>query len=299
MILDVNYPQKKENPMLQFIPVFDANIIAVRASGQLTDADYQNFLPQLEQQIDQLGKVCLLFEFDNFSGWDIDAAKDDVKFAMKHLSDFERIAMVGDKSWEYWMALLAKPFLLSSEVRYFNRENLQDAWDWLREKQEFEKSAEQLHPYKNIVVAVDFSLYSMHACKRAIELANYYQASLTFLYVVQEIIPYTLYGDPMGNNFVDLTIIEEQNKQAIDAAKSQMKAFVNDLDTDLTIESKVICGEVNYSIVSYLEAQDVDLVIFGAKKKNGINKLLGSVTHYVQNHSRCEILIVPVQEPVF
>ncbi|MCL1083100.1 MULTISPECIES: STAS/SEC14 domain-containing protein [Shewanella] len=295
----MNYPQKKENPMLQFIPVFDANIIAVRASGQLTDADYQNFLPQLETQIKRLGKISLLFEFDNFSGWDLDAAIDDVKFGMKHLSDFDRIAMVGDKSWEHWMALIAKPFLISSEVRYFNRENLQQAWDWLREKQEFEKAVEQLHPYKNIVVAVDFSLYSKHACKRAIELANYYQASLTLLNVVPEVLAYTLYGDPVGYNVVDLDIIKDQNKKAIDAAQFQMKAFVNDLDTDFPIETKVICGEINYGVVSFLEAQDVDLAIFGAKKKKGINKLLGSVAHYVQNHSRCEILIVPVQAPVF
>jgi nucleotide-binding universal stress UspA family protein len=285
--------------MLQFIPVFDGNTIAIRASGQLTGEDYQKFLPQLEQQINQLGKVSLLFELDNFFGWDLDAAKEDIKFGMKHLSDFDRIAIVGDKSWEHWMAVIAKPFLLSCEVRYFNRENLQDAWDWLREKQEFEKSAEQLQPYKNIVVAVDFSLYSRHACKRAIELANYYQASLTLLNVVQEVIPYTLYGDPVGNNVVDLNIIEDQNKQGIDAAKSQMKAFVDDLDTDFILKAKVICGEVNYGIVSFLEAQDVDLAIFGAKKKQGINKLLGSVPHYVQNHSRCEILIVPVQESVF
>jgi len=285
--------------MLQFIPVFDDNIIAIRASGQLTDEDYQQFLPQLEEPINQLGKVSLLVEFDNFSGWDFDAAKDDFMFGIKHLSDFDRIAMVGDKSWEYWMTLIAKPFLLSSEVRYFNRENLQDAWDWLREKQELEKSAEQLQPYQNIVVAVDFSLYSKHACKRAIELANYYQASLTLFNVVQEVIPYILYGDPVGNNYVDLSIIEKQNKQGIEAAQSQMNAFVNDLDTDFPIEAKVICGEVNYGIVSFLEARHVDLAIFGAKKKKGINKLLGSVPHYVQNHSRCEILIVPVQEPVF
>ena len=118
--------------MLQFIPVFDGNTIAVRASGKLTLEDFQQFFPQLETQIKRLGKISLLFEFDNFSGWDLDAAIDDIKFGMKHLSDFERIAMVGDKSWEHWMALIAKPFLISSEVRYFNRENLQQAWDWLR-----------------------------------------------------------------------------------------------------------------------------------------------------------------------
>ncbi|MBB1440688.1 STAS/SEC14 domain-containing protein [Shewanella sp. SG41-4] len=284
--------------MLQFIPVFDGNTIAVRASGQITLEDYQQFLPQLETQIKRLGKISLLFEFDNFSGWDLDAAIDDIKFGMKHLSDFERIAMVGDKSWEHWMALIAKPFLISSEVRYFNRENLQQAWDWLREKQEFEKAVEQLQPYQNIVVAVDFSLYSKHACKRAIELANYYQASLTLLNVVPEVLAYTLYGDPVGYNVVDLDIIKDQNKKGIDAAQFQMKAFVKDLDTDFPIETKVICGEINYGVVSFLEAQHVDLAIFGAKKKKGINKLLGSVPHYVQNHSRCEILIVPVQEPV-
>ncbi|WP_165871005.1 STAS/SEC14 domain-containing protein [Shewanella frigidimarina] len=285
--------------MLQFIPVFDGNTIAVRASGKLTLEDFQQFLPQLETEIKRLGKISLLFEFDNFSGWDLDAAIDDIKFGMKHLSDFERIAMVGDKSWEHWMALIAKPFLISSEVRYFNRENLQQAWDWLREKQEFEKAVEQLQPYQNIVVAVDFSLYSKHACKRAIELANYYQASLTLLNVVPEVLAYTLYGDPVGYNVVDLDIIKDQNKKNIDEAQFQMKAFVNDLDTDFPIETKVICGEINYGVVSFLEAQHIDLAIFGAKKKKGINKLLGSVPHYVQNHSRCEILIVPVQGPVF
>ncbi|WP_219622080.1 STAS/SEC14 domain-containing protein, partial [Shewanella sp. 11B5] len=288
-----------DNSMLQVIPVFDGNTIAVRASGKLTLEDFQQFFPQLETQIKRLGKISLLFEFDNFSGWDLDAAIDDIKFGMKHLSDFERIAMVGDKSWEHWMALIAKPFLISSEVRYFNRENLQQAWDWLREKQEFEKAVEQLQPYQNIVVAVDFSLYSKHACKRAIELANYYQASLTLLNVVPEVLAYTLYGDPVGYNVVDLDIIKDQNKKNIDAAQFQMKAFVNDLDTDFPIETKVICGEINYGVVSFLEAQHIDLAIFGAKKKKGINKLLGSVPHYVQNHSRCEILIVPVQGPVF
>ncbi|MGI1999025.1 STAS/SEC14 domain-containing protein [Shewanella frigidimarina] len=285
--------------MLQFIPVFDGNTIAVRASGQLTLEDYQQFLPQLETQIKRLGKISLLFEFDNFTGWDLDAAIDDIKFGMKHLSDFDRIAMVGDKSWEHWMALIAKPFLISSEVRYFNREDLQQAWDWLCEKQEFEKAVEQLQPYQNIVVAVDFSLYSKHACKRAIELANYYQASLTLLNVVPEVLAYTLYGDPVGYNVVDLDIIKDQNKKNIDAAQFQMKAFVNDLDTNFPIETKVICGEINYGVVSFLEAQQIDLAIFAAKKKKGINKLLGSVPHYVQNHSRCEILIVPVQAPAF
>ncbi len=285
--------------MLQFMPVSEGNTIAIRASGKLSHEDYQKFIPELEKQIEEYDKVTLLFEFDNFTGWDLEAAKDDFKFGMKHLDDFERIAMVGDKAWEHWMSFIAKPFLLSAEVRYFNRENLQDAWDWLREKEELEKSAEQLLPYKNIVVAVDFSLYSKHACKRAIELAKYYKASLTLLNVALEYIPYTAYGDAMGGYMIDEGIIEEQNKIRLEAAESQMKAFTSDLETDFPMITKVICGETKSSIVSFLEAQKADLSVFGNKKKKGLNKLLGSIPQYVQSNSRCEMLIVPVQDLTF
>jgi len=285
--------------MLQIIPVSDGNTIAVRASGKLSHEDYQKFIPVLEKQIEEFDKVTLLFEFDNFTGWDLKAAKDDFKFGMKHLADFERIAMVGDKAWEHWMAFIAKPFLISGEVRYFNRENLQDAWDWLREKEEFEKSAEQLLPYKNIVVAVDFSVYSKHACKRAIELAKHYKASLTLLNVALEYVPYSVYGDAMGAYMIDEGIIEEQNQIRLEAAESQMKEFTNELETDFPMITKVICGETKFSIVSFLEAQKADLAVFGAQKKKGLNKLIGTIPNYVQSNSRCEMLIVPVQDSTF
>jgi len=285
--------------MLQILPVSEGNTIAVKASGKLSHEDYQKFIPELEKHIEEYDKVTLLFEFDNFSGWDLTAAKDDFKFGMKHLADYERIAMVGDKAWERWMSFIAKPFLVSGEVKYFNRENLQDAWDWLREKEEFEIAVEQLQPYKNIVVAVDYSLYSKHACKRAIELANYYNASLTLFNVAIEYVPYSVYGDAMSAYLIDDELLAQQNKARIEAAESEMKAFTDDLATDYPITSKVIIGDIKTGIVSYLEAQQTDLVVFGARKKKGLNKLIGTIPNYVQSNSRCEILIVPVQDPVF
>ena len=119
--------------MLQFLPVFDGNTIAIRASGKLTHEDYQEFLPKLEAQIEKLGKVTILLELDDFSGWDLDAMKDDFNFAISHINQIERFAVVGDKDWERWMIAMVKPFIPSSMAHYFNRENLQEAWDWLRE----------------------------------------------------------------------------------------------------------------------------------------------------------------------
>lgn len=285
--------------MLQFIPVFDGNTIAVRASGKLSHEDYQSFIPQLEEQIKTYDKVSLLFEFEDFKGWDLAAAKDDYKFGMQHLANFDRIAMVGDKAWEHWMAFIAKPFLPSGQVRYFNRENLQDAWDWLREVQAFEKLAEQLQPYENIVVPVDFTLYSKHACKRAVELASHYNASLTVLNIAEEDSASALYGEMLDGYMIDQDVVEKQNQWRLDAAESKMAAFVSELEADIPVNIQVISGGIKYSIVSFLEANKTDLVVFGAKKKTGLNKLLGSIPHYVQNHSRCEVLVVPVQELSF
>ncbi|MEB8434389.1 STAS/SEC14 domain-containing protein [Cocleimonas sp. KMM 6892] len=285
--------------MLQIIPVYEGNTIAVRASGKLSHEDYQKFIPELEKHIKEHEKITLLFEFDNFTGWDLDAVKDDFKFGMKHLENFERIAMVGDKAWERWMSFIAKPFLISGEVKYFNRENLQDAWDWLREREDLEKLAEQIQPYKNIVVAVDYSAYAKHACKRAIELAKHYKASLTLLNVALEYVPYSAYGDAMGAYLIDEAIIEEQNQARMEASEAQMKAFTRELDTDYPIISKVICGETKSGIVTFLEAQDADLVVFGARKKKGLNKLIGTIPQYVQSNSRCEMLIVPLQDLTF
>ncbi len=46
--------------MLQFIPVSEGNTIAVRASGKLSHEDYQKFIPELEKQVEEFGKVIVL-----------------------------------------------------------------------------------------------------------------------------------------------------------------------------------------------------------------------------------------------
>ena len=116
--------------MLEFIPVSEDNLIAIRASGKLSHEDYQNFLPQLEKEIESLGKVSVLFELEDFTGWDLEAAKDDFVFGIKHLNDIDRMAIVGEKIWQRWMVSMAEPF---GEIKYFDREKLQEAWEWLKD----------------------------------------------------------------------------------------------------------------------------------------------------------------------
>jgi len=281
--------------MFQFLPVAEKNIIAVRASGKLSHEDYQAFLPVLEKKIIALEKPSILFELDNFQGWSLQAAKDDFNFAMEHMGDFERVAIVGDKAWEHWMVAMIKPFLPFGRVHYFDRDTIQQAWRWLREPMQRETAAKQLKPYQSIVVAVDFSIYSKHAAKRALELAQFYQTDVTLLHIVEETPPYYGYGD----NPIDVELLEKHSKQQMQLAKEEMQHLLQELnesDTTTTIHSELISGNADHTMLSFIQAKQVDLIVFGSKKKTGIDRLLGSVPHYIQNHADCEVLIVPLQD---
>lgn len=118
--------------MIQTIETKFPKTIGFKLSGKLHDEDYKSFVPTIESFLAAEGKARLFVQFDDFHGWDMHAVWDDTKFAFKHYSDFDRIAMVGDQRWEKWMAQVCKPFT-KAKVRYFEASQVEDAWAWLRE----------------------------------------------------------------------------------------------------------------------------------------------------------------------
>ena len=113
---------------LWFVP----KVLAFRLSGKLHDRDYETFVPIVDAAVRAQGKVRLLAQFTAFEGWDAHAAWDDMKVAIRHYADFERIAMIGDRKWEEWMAKLCRPFTQAS-VRYFDAAQADAAWVWVKE----------------------------------------------------------------------------------------------------------------------------------------------------------------------
>ena len=107
-------------------------VLDMVVSGKLTDTDYKVAVPWIEQAIADSGKLRILFEMKDFHGWDAHALWDDFKFGIKHNDDVERIAMVGDRAWESWMARLGKPFI-KAESRYFDLHELEAARQWVND----------------------------------------------------------------------------------------------------------------------------------------------------------------------
>jgi len=118
--------------MIEQLQTNTSKIIGFKLSGQLHDQDYKVFVPAVEAALASGGEWCLFAQLEDLHGWDLHAAWDDIRFGMKHYSDFARIAVVGDRKWEDWMAQLCKPFTKAT-VRYFDVSEVEAAWAWLRE----------------------------------------------------------------------------------------------------------------------------------------------------------------------
>lgn len=107
-------------------------VVTLQVIGKLQKPDFDVFGPRLDVLLEHHGKLKLLIELVDFEGWTAGAAWEDIKFALKHFNDIERIAVVGDRQWEKGIAVLAKPFT-AAEVRYFDVEDRESANSWIAE----------------------------------------------------------------------------------------------------------------------------------------------------------------------
>jgi hypothetical protein len=106
------------------------NAIAVHAIGRLRAEDYERFFPGVDNLIEEIGPIRILFELEDFHGWEAGAGWKDLKLSFKHRAGVERLAMVGDTNWESWMAKFCQPFT-RAEVRFYNRSEGDDARAWI------------------------------------------------------------------------------------------------------------------------------------------------------------------------
>jgi hypothetical protein len=116
--------------MIESIPTASDKVLAFKMSGKLHDEDYKKFVPMVDEAISKHGKARILAQFHDFKGWDARALWDDIKFSTTHCTKIEKIALVGEKAWEKWMATVCKPFTMA-KVQYFDAANLDAAKEWL------------------------------------------------------------------------------------------------------------------------------------------------------------------------
>jgi hypothetical protein len=122
--------------MLKIMSDLPGNVLGVSAEGKITGTDYETVLiPAIEKKLKEHKKIRMVYDLgSSFTGFDLSAMLDDAKMGMKHLSAWDRIALVSDHEM---INTFAKFFghMLSCELRIFKNAELEEAKKWISENQ--------------------------------------------------------------------------------------------------------------------------------------------------------------------
>jgi hypothetical protein len=119
--------------MLQKLELSTGPVVGYKVIGKVTVEDYQQLEPAVQTLVDEYDGVCLLLDLQEFAGEEVKAWLPDLKFGHRFHDKINRMAIVGDKRWQKWVAALASPWY-AKETRFFHPEETDKAWSWLREE---------------------------------------------------------------------------------------------------------------------------------------------------------------------
>lgn len=138
--------------------------------------------------------------------------------------------------------------------------------------------------YQNILVPVNGTEISKTAVPHALEMAEKHDA------VVHSLCAYNREGG-YGSLSVDAT---EQQEMDLRSRAEQIATDVADQAESKSLEavSAVSSGDPADSIINYVDDQEIDLVVIGARKRSPTGKLLfGSVTQAVILHVDVPVVV--------
>ena len=146
-----------------------------------------------------------------------------------------------------------------------------------------------MNPYQHILLAADFSDHGLAVAQRAKALADFNQAQLSLVHIVDYLpISDTIYGPVIP---FDANIIEE----LMNSARQQLQTLGETLGVDKDhwwLEQ----GSPKHQIVQVAEEHEVDLIVVGSHGRHGFALLLGSTATGVLHHAKCDVLAVRLQD---
>lgn len=139
--------------MIEAIPGLPDNVVGFRGSGKITADDYKHVLiPAIEEALDRHRRIRLLYVLGpEVEGYSPGAAWEDTKVGMKHLTSWDRIAVVSDVDWVEDV-IKAVAFAMPCEVRVFDYDDFDDAREWISESPPTSDLSFELMPDDHVLI---------------------------------------------------------------------------------------------------------------------------------------------------
>jgi len=146
-----------------------------------------------------------------------------------------------------------------------------------------------MESYKHILLAADFSEHGEAVADRAKDLAERYQAKLSIVHVMDNLlITDAAYGSTIPFD-LDLTA------ELMASAKKRLANVADKLN--IAEDCRWMeTGSPKLEIIRVAEENEVDLIVVGSHGRHGFALLLGSTANGVLHHALCDVLAVRLHD---
>jgi universal stress protein A len=144
---------------------------------------------------------------------------------------------------------------------------------------------------KNILVPTDFSGYSDHALKEAIDIAKLTKAKIYLLHVIDDGFRQCSVDYCLDEGVVQQVLKDSTNK-AQEKLRDEVKKLVDE-HAGIEIIYDTVRGVPYEEIIKEAKDKKVDLIVIASHGKTGILKnLMGGVVDKVMKNAKCQVLLV-------
>jgi hypothetical protein len=109
-----------------------ARALKITVPEKLRAGDFDQLARQVGSLIQQQGRIRLLIDASNFSGWEnIAAFERHIGFVKKHQQKVERISVITGHDWQHWVIGTIRLFV-HPEVRAYDKDEGSAALEWIK-----------------------------------------------------------------------------------------------------------------------------------------------------------------------
>ncbi len=161
------------------------------------------------------------------------------------------------------------------------------------------KSADAIRNVQRILVPIDYSDYSVNACRFAIGLAEKLNAEIKLMHVYYNPVVNSM---PLTDTYYYQVNMDEIIREIELRAKENMEKFYNDLKEKIEIDNiqgvkldyYLIRGIVSEEIIAKSNDYNPDVIIIGTRGHGEKeNDLIGSVTSKIIEDTKVPVLVIP------